>query len=104
MEAYIYQSALLCETCAVKELHRIRPVADGEAMPGTLYGGDSDKAPYGPLPDGGGESDCPEHCDHCGVFLENPLTSDGYAYVRSAIAADPAPGRVAVSLWAPFYL
>jgi hypothetical protein len=34
---------------------------------------DSDKFPKGPLADGGGESDCPQHCDTCGVFLENPL-------------------------------
>ena len=35
----------------------------------------------GPLPDGGGEADTPQHCAHCGVFLENPLTQDGVKYV-----------------------
>jgi hypothetical protein len=35
--------------------------------------------------DGGGESDCPQHCGTCGVYLENPLTKDGIAYVLEAI-------------------
>jgi hypothetical protein len=43
---------------------------------------DSDEYPKGPYPDGGGEADTPQHCDHCHCFLENPLTSDGYDYVR----------------------
>ncbi|KKL11925.1 hypothetical protein LCGC14_2540860, partial [marine sediment metagenome] len=38
-----------------------------------------------PYLDGGGEADTPQHCDHCSVFLENPLTGDGYAYVIEAL-------------------
>lgn len=45
--------------------------------------GDSDKYPQGPYSDGGGEADSPRHCDHCSVFLENPLTEDGNAYVKA---------------------
>jgi hypothetical protein len=47
-------------------------------------GGDSDTFPQGPYANGGGEADSPQHCDHCAKFLENPLTSDGLAYVREA--------------------
>jgi hypothetical protein len=43
---------------------------------------DSDEYPKGPYPNGGGESDSPQHCADCREFLENPLTSDGYDYVR----------------------
>lgn len=43
---------------------------------------DSDDFPKGPYPEGGGEADTPQHCDSCHEFLENPLTSDGMAYVR----------------------
>ena len=35
---------------------------------------------------GGGESDTPQHCDDCDVFLENPLTDDGNEYVRELYA------------------
>src|SRR5215467_8720050 len=36
----------------------------------------------GPYPDDGREADTPQHCDTCGVFLENPLTTEGYRYVN----------------------
>ena len=31
------------------------------------------------------ESDCPEHCGNCRVFLHNPLTSHGYQYVKETL-------------------
>lgn len=63
MEVYIYEGALYCEDCARS--------LEGEAD--------------GPYPDGGGEADTPQHCDSCGVFLENPLTADGRSYVCKAV-------------------
>jgi hypothetical protein len=45
---------------------------------------DSDTWPQGPYDSGGGEADTPQHCDQCGVFLENPLTSDGDDYLLEA--------------------
>lgn len=85
MNAYIFQAALLCETCGkatqdqlratTKELH---PTFD-ENNESSF---DSDYFPKGPYPYGGGEADSPQHCDHCGVFLENALTKDGESYVR----------------------
>jgi len=47
---------------------------------------DSNHYPHGPIGDGGGEADCPQHCDSCGAFLENPLTPDGVAYVADSLA------------------
>lgn len=46
---------------------------------------DSDDFPKGPYADDGGEADCPQHCDHCNVFLENELTEDGLNYVIELI-------------------
>lgn len=46
---------------------------------------DSERYPQGPYPDGGGEADSPNHCDRCGIFLHNPLTSVGYGYVNEVL-------------------
>jgi hypothetical protein len=46
---------------------------------------DSDEWPKGPYCDGGGEADNPQHCACCTVFLCNPLTQDGVAYVRAML-------------------
>jgi len=45
---------------------------------------DSGDYPKGPIDSGGGEADSPQHCGHCGVFLDNPLTGDGDEYVAQA--------------------
>jgi hypothetical protein len=93
--AYIYQAALYCEDCA-KELRE-----QLESFTGPLDRDDSDRWPIGPYADGGGEADTPQHCDHCQVFLENPLTSDGYAYVIEAVEAGTG---VCVDEWREYYL
>ena len=111
MNAYIYNAALYCEPCAnqaMRILNRDRIMAGGD-----LQGmNDSDTYPQGPYTDGGGESDTPAHCDNCGVFLENPLTTDGVEYVRELIAeakADALDGRNgvdnenALQYWTTFY-
>lgn len=94
MDAYVYQAALLCETCAGKVKARLDPVA--------LASEDSGDCPQGPYGDGGGEADVPQHCDHCGVFLENPLTSEGYQYVREATADETSHNSV-LAEWISFY-
>ena len=107
MNAYIYQAALYCEDCGRAIRKRLR-------QEGKAPDDDSDNYPKGPFGDGGGESDCPEHCaayDDClnaidlpdgrkiGAWLENPLTGDGVNYVREAIAA----GGEATKLWGQWY-
>jgi hypothetical protein len=109
MNVYIHHGDLICEECACDL--GLRGVDCG-----TEY------------PDGGGESDSPQHCgmgadcvnaEDCpsctrkvasgavgkythkvGVFLENPLTTDGLRYLARAIKGD---GCVARDIWAPFY-
>jgi hypothetical protein len=99
MDAYLYRSALYCEDCAqqIKDAlgYRFEGVSE--------YDYDSDEYPKGPFSDGGGESDTPGHCDRCGVFLENPLTSDGYTYVRQAVSEATGNPEV-LREWREFYL
>jgi hypothetical protein len=101
MDAYIYRAALYCESCMMKlEIERY-PEDDWRWQ-------DSDHSPQGPYADGGGEADTPQHCDHCGVFLENPLTDDGARYVLDAIirewrAASTPDGIETVYDWANRY-
>ncbi len=108
MDVYVYQAALYCEACgeAIVQDLRQRGVEDS---------GDSNDYPQGPYADGGGEADSPQHCDsgpqclaaetiggrQVGAFLENPLTSDGEAYVRKSLR--DTPGSPLVQFWAEHY-
>lgn len=80
MNAYVYDGDLLCEDCAGKFIEEIGPNAEKTTDP--------NEYPQGPIPDGGGESDYPQHCDDCGVFLKNPLTANGFEYVYEAAAEE----------------
>ena len=82
MKVYVFQAALLCESCADNLRRMLHATQDF----GTLESRqDSDRYPQGPYADGGGEADSPSHCDSCGLFLRNPLTADGEEYVREAL-------------------
>lgn len=106
MRAYVYQAALLCESCgdAVKAKLDVNRPAHIDPDNESSY--DSGEYPKGPYDNGGGEADCPQHCDHCQVFLENPLTTDGYAYVeeeRREAAKYGMPEDSPVRTWCEFY-
>jgi hypothetical protein len=103
MDVYIFQAALLCETCGANVRNDLGPEPEGGE-----YCYDSDGYPKGPFPDGGGEADSPNHCDHCGEFLENPLTDDGVQYVQERLdelvnSPRPRGNPEVLSLWAEFY-
>lgn len=87
MEAYIYQAALWCEDCGAAIRRDLLALGKGPADPDDEDTYDSNDFPKGPFPDGGGEADCPQHCDDCGCWLENDLTSEGMDYLKDAIAA-----------------
>lgn len=99
MEAYIYQAALLCDDCG---RDRRRQLGPQPFDPEDERAYDSGDYPKGPYPDGGGEADCPNHCDCCGVFLENPLTTDGVAYVLDALESGDGDPDV-LAEWREFY-
>lgn len=86
MNVFMYKAALLCEGCGhavIEDCKVLRP----ETVPADTEDEssfDSDDFPKGPYANGGGEADTPQHCDHCDLFLENPLTDDGRVYVGEA--------------------
>lgn len=100
MNAYVFQAALLCESCGKAACDAV-PKPDG-FDPDNEHTWDSDHYPKGPYPDGGGEADSPQHCDHCGEFLENPLTGDGIEYVRQELKVGTG-ARSVLNQWREFY-
>ena len=99
MEVYLFQAALCCGSCAgaVKDSLRSTPI-DGDP----ILMADSGYYPQGPYWDGGGEADAPQCCDSCRTFLENPLTPEGYEYVREKIA-DATGDPDVLAEWREFY-
>lgn len=78
MQAFIYQAALWCAACCDDIEKRL-------TSEGNVDTGDSGDWPQDAGGDGGGEADTPQHCDGCHRPLENPLTSEGVAYVVEAV-------------------
>lgn len=108
MKAYIFQAALWCAACA--EAHKADHAKPAHVDESNESSYDSDEWPKGPYGDGGGEADCPQHCDACGGFLENPLTPDGERYVCEALAQTDAYAALGVqhntetpAQWRAFY-
>lgn len=93
MDAYIFKADIYCAGCAAE----LRGFYSARR-----HSEDSDDYPQGPYAQGGGEADCPQHCGQCGKFLENPLTGEGYDYVREAVCGPDANSET-VQQWAAFY-
>lgn len=106
MDAYIYQAELLCDQCGEASRAYLDKQGKAPADPTAESTYDSDDYPKGPYPNGGGLADTPQHCGHCSIFLENPLTIDGEEYVSQAIEEAYAKGRKVGPVlddWEPFY-
>lgn len=86
MNVYIYAAALHCEECGEAIRDTLTREGKAPANPDNESSYDSDNFPKGPYANGGGEADCPQHCDSCRAFLDNPLTPDGVDYVRAEVA------------------
>lgn len=84
MDVYIFQADIYCESCGKGLMMEIPKPAHADRDDESTY--DSDEWPKGPYGDGGGEADCPQHCGMCGLFLENPLTPDGYDWLAESVA------------------
>jgi hypothetical protein len=102
----MYAASFYCAPCgeAIRERLTVGSEAPTDIDDESSY--DSDEFPKGPFADGGGESDTPQHCDSCHVFLENDLTAEGRAYVADAIERAIVDGRsdsVALKEWLLFY-
>jgi hypothetical protein len=91
LEAFIYCAALLCGDCGEDVRKDITDAGHAPADPDNESTYDSDQFPKGSYPDGGGEADGPQFCDHCGTFLENPLTDEGDRRLREMCEPYIAP-------------
>lgn len=78
LAAYIYQAAFFCKPCGERLRAGITNAGNAPENPDDPLGYDSDDFPK-PIVEG--ESDRPEHCAHCAVFLENPITLAGFDYI-----------------------
>ena len=116
---YMYQAALYCEECGEGIRRRLDEEGATPENPEDETSYDSDEYPKGP--EEPSASDTPQHCDcgedclnaieftrydatiggpvpwKIGAWLENDLTEEGYAYVKSA---EPGPVR---DLWFDLY-
>lgn len=101
MEFYVYAADVWCTECAekIKAESTNKPLQPEDE---TSY--DSDMYPKGPYSEE--ETDVPEHCAGCKVFLENPLTQAGYDYLREKVAeyVDNGHGMPdVINEWREFY-
>jgi len=104
MNAYLYQAELFCADCG-EHLRSVLPLPAGANLDDESTW-DSDAYPKGPVADGGGEADSPQHCGDCNEFLQNPLTPDGIAYVRKALTIYESTGEgrdLILAQWRDFY-
>jgi hypothetical protein len=104
MEVYVFQAALLCDSCAHEYMTNTEKPAHVDTDDQTSY--DSDEWPKGAFYDSGGEADSPQHCDHCELFLENALTGYGETYVRDAFREYVETGRGKLEVladWKAYY-
>ena len=76
---FAYQADLYCDDCG----DDIRAEQEERVSNCPALKDDSDAYPQWAPDDS--ESDCPQHCAACGVFLENPLTDEGIGYVVGAV-------------------
>lgn len=105
-DVYIYNAAFLCEACGEALMSQLDKEGKKPANVKDESSFDSDQYPKGPFDDGGGESDSPNHCDACREFLENPLTDDGYEYIRQLLLEHQSSGRGDAKVlleWAKYY-
>lgn len=98
MDIFIFKGDIICEDCAKYIEDMIRKYA-----PENVGHNSTTKWPQGPFPNGGGEADCPQHCSECHMFLENPLTDEGYRYVRERLALLGSMGSKIRTQWRKFY-
>jgi hypothetical protein len=94
---YIYCAAVYCDKCGEEIKAELDAKGQKPTDPDDQRTYDSGDYPKS-VDVASEESDVPEHCDNCRVFLENPLTSHGYSYVKDALNS----GSV-IEEWASYY-
>jgi hypothetical protein len=97
VQVYIYQADLHCAPCTLAIKAELERDGHKPANVADEYSYDSDNWPKGPHADIG-ESDTPQHCGTCDMFLQNSLTPDGEEYVRECARG----GRIPLE-WREYY-
>ena len=108
---YVYQADVYCDECGdnIRGKLHAQGKAPEDIMDHSSY--DSDDFPKDANVEHE-ESDIPQYCAQCGKFLYNPLTSEGYKYVRAALSELPAltsipklqtAGHPHLANWASWY-
>jgi hypothetical protein len=98
---YIYQADVYCDSCGDKIQQALDQAKQSPEDWDDESSYDSDDFPKGPYDEHYQETDTPQHCGDCGIFLENPLTQDGYDYVINQ--AITHPDSETVNEWLRFY-
>lgn len=98
MQCFIYEADIYCETCGQAIRDALDKTGDRPTDWRDESTHDSNEYPQGPFE--AGEADYPWHCGGCGLFLENPLTSEGIRYVAEAISEKHG---LCTGEWADFY-
>lgn len=80
---YIYQADVYCGHCGDAICGSL--TAQGKAPLDSMDQSSYDSDDYPKSADVECESDTPQYCGGCEVFLSNSLTSSGYAYVKDAL-------------------
>lgn len=103
MDAFIFNADIYCPACAAKIKAALDAQGKTPAQPDDERTFDSDEYPKGPFDNGGGESDTPQHCGDCGVYLDAPLTTSGVDYaiehLQSYVDRDSGTAEV-LDIWA----
>lgn len=105
MNVYVYQAALLCEECGDKCKAELTAEGNAPKNPSNENTFDSDNFPKGPYASDSNEADSPHHCEHCGIFLENPLTNEGHSSLYGMVLEALKAGKCSDALreWVNFY-
>jgi hypothetical protein len=106
MDAFIYNADIYCDSCGIDIRNNIQKDGKDPSNWNDESSYDSDDFPKGPIADGGGEADSPQHCANCHCFLENPLTMDGTSSMFDMILEfmnGQGGNREVINEWVDYY-
>ena len=102
--AYTYNADTYCDKCGEAICKTVRTEHPELVPEDYMDHGSYDSDDYPKSYDAKwNESDSPDHCADCRAFLWNPLTEEGYRYVKSMLDKHGEKLPSHASLWAQAY-
>ena len=100
----IYTGNVYCEACGIAIRQKLTAEGKAPADVANEFSYESTDFPKGPYEELFSRRPC--HCVECKQFLQNPLTEDGWEFVRAMVAENNAKGRISTAIiqWENFYL